>query len=53
MMLSELAAKIQNAGDLDAARMIIELRVAPSQPLAFLTVRLVQTGTGTLQVLTS
>jgi hypothetical protein len=41
------------AGDLDAARMIIELRVAPSQPLAFLTVRLVQTGTGTLQVLTS
>ena len=41
------------AGDLDAGRLIVELRVAPSQPLAFLTVRLVQTGTGTLQVLTS
>ncbi len=40
------------AGDLDDGRLIIELRVAPSQPLAFLTVRLVQTGTGTLQVLT-
>ncbi len=41
------------AGDLDAGRLIVELRIAPSQPLAFLTVRLVQTGTGTLQVLTS
>ncbi len=40
------------AGDLDDGRLIVELRVAPSQPLAFLTVRLVQTGTGALQVLT-
>jgi hypothetical protein len=40
------------AGDLDAGRLIIELRVAPSQPLAFLTIRLAQTGAGTLQVLT-
>ena len=40
------------AGDLDEGRLIVELRVAPSQPLAFLTVRLVQTGAGTLQVLT-
>lgn len=31
-------------GDLDAGRLIVELRVAPAQPLAFLTVRLVQIG---------
>jgi hypothetical protein len=30
--------------DLDQGRFILELRVAPSRPLAFLTVRLVQTG---------
>jgi phage tail sheath protein FI len=40
------------AADLDAGRLIVELLVAPSQPLAFLTVRLVQSGTGTLQVTT-
>ena len=31
-------------GDLDAGRLIVELRVAPALPLAFLTVRLVQIG---------
>lgn len=30
--------------DLDAGRFIVEIRVAPSRPLEFLTVRLVQTG---------
>jgi hypothetical protein len=30
----------------DQGRLIVELRVAPSRPLAFLTVRLVQTGAG-------
>jgi phage tail sheath protein FI len=29
---------------MDQGRFIVELRVAPSLPLAFLTVRLVQTG---------
>ncbi|MBC8161773.1 MAG: phage tail sheath family protein, partial [Roseiflexaceae bacterium] len=32
------------SGDLDAGRLIVELRVAPVQPLSFLTVRLVQIG---------
>jgi len=40
------------ADDLDQGRLIVELRVAPSQPLAFLTVLLVQSGTGTVQVIT-
>jgi hypothetical protein len=35
---------------LDAGRLIVELQVAPSRPLAFLTVRLVRTGEGSLQV---
>jgi phage tail sheath protein FI len=30
----------------DLGRLVVELRVAPSRPLAFLTVRLVQTGAG-------
>jgi phage tail sheath protein FI len=30
----------------DQGRFIVELRVAPSRPLAFLTVRLVQSGAG-------
>ena len=34
----------------DAGRLIVELQVAPSRPLAFLTVRLVRTGEGALQV---
>jgi phage tail sheath protein FI len=33
--------------DLDAGRLVVELKVAPSRPLVFLTVRLVQTGDGT------
>jgi len=33
---------------LDAGRLIIELRVAPSQPMMFITVRLVQTAEGAL-----
>lgn len=32
------------AQDLDAGRFIVEIRVAPSRPMAFITVRLVQTG---------
>lgn len=32
--------------NVDQGRLVIELRVAPSRPLAFLTVRLVQTGAG-------
>jgi hypothetical protein len=35
---------------IDAGRLIVELKVAPSRPLAFLTVRLVRTGEGSLQV---
>jgi phage tail sheath protein FI len=35
---------------IDAGRLIVELKVAPSQPLAFLTVRLVQAGDGNLTV---
>jgi hypothetical protein len=38
--------------DLDQGRLIVELKVAPSRPLAFLTVLLVQDGTGTVQVST-
>lgn len=34
----------------DAGRLIVELRVAPSLPLSFLTVRLTRTGAGALQV---
>jgi hypothetical protein len=40
------------ADDLDQGRLVVELRVAPSLPLVFLTVLLVQSGTGTLQVTT-
>jgi phage tail sheath protein FI len=32
----------------DAGRLLVELRVAPSQPLAFLDVRLLQSGDGRL-----
>lgn len=35
---------------IDAGRLIVELKVAPSRPLAFLTVRIVRTGEGSLQV---
>jgi phage tail sheath protein FI len=35
---------------IDAGRLVVELQVAPSRPLAFLTVRLVRTGEGSLQV---
>ena len=38
--------------DLDQGRLVVELRVAPSYPLAFLTILLVQSGTGTVQVIT-
>lgn len=34
----------------DAGRLIVELRVAPSRPLAFLTVRLVRAGDGTVRL---
>ncbi|HZT75353.1 MAG TPA: hypothetical protein VFA27_01750 [Vicinamibacterales bacterium] len=37
---------VNTANDRDQGRFIVELRVAPSQPLAFLTVRLVQEGSG-------
>jgi hypothetical protein len=36
--------------DLDQGRLVVELRVAPSLPLEFLTIRLVREGAGTLQV---
>jgi hypothetical protein len=35
---------------IEAGRLIVELKVAPSRPLAFLTVRLVRTAEGSLQV---
>jgi phage tail sheath protein FI len=38
------------AGDLEQARLVVELRVAPSHPLSFLTVRLVRSGAGSLHV---
>jgi hypothetical protein len=37
-------------GDVDHGRLVVELRVAPARPLAFLTVRLVRSGAGTLQL---
>lgn len=37
-------------GSLAAGRLIVELQVAPSRPLAFLTVRLVRAGDGTVRV---
>lgn len=38
--------------DLDQGRLIVELRVAPTSPLEFLTVRLVREGAGTVQLIT-
>ena len=38
------------AADEDAGRLVVELRVAPSRPLEFLTVRLVRTSTGRLSL---
>jgi hypothetical protein len=35
---------------IDAGRLIVQLQVAPSRPLAFLTVRLVRAGDGTVRV---
>jgi phage tail sheath protein FI len=39
-------ASVNTAQGVDNGRFVVELRVAPSRPLAFLTVRLVQTGAG-------
>jgi hypothetical protein len=39
-------ASVNDAASIDAGRCIVELRYAPSRPLAFLTVRLVQRGSG-------
>jgi hypothetical protein len=36
----------------EAGRLIVELRVAPSRPLAFLTIRLVRAGDGAVRVVT-
>ena len=36
----------------EAGRFIVELKVAPSRPLVFLTIRLARSGSGTLQVAT-
>lgn len=43
-------ATVNPPQSVDAGRLIVELRVAPSQPLTFMTVRLVQVGDRTLQV---
>jgi phage tail sheath protein FI len=40
----------QPSGAADDGRLIIELQVAPSRPLSFLTIRLERSGTGTVQV---
>ncbi|HYH78820.1 MAG TPA: hypothetical protein VEX86_03465 [Longimicrobium sp.] len=37
---------VNPAGGVELGRFVVELRVAPSRPMAFLTVRLVQTGAG-------
>jgi phage tail sheath protein FI len=37
---------VNPAGNVELGRLVVELRVAPSRPLAFLTVRLVQSGAG-------
>jgi phage tail sheath protein FI len=37
-------ATVNPRGSVDQGRLIIELRVAPAQPMAFITVRLVQLG---------
>jgi hypothetical protein len=39
-----------SAADRDHGRLVVELRVAPAHPLAFLTVRLVRTGAGKVSV---
>jgi hypothetical protein len=41
-------AGVNPAVDVDAGRFVVELQVAPAQPLVFLRVRLVQTGSGAL-----
>jgi hypothetical protein len=38
------------AGDVEGGRLVVELRIAPARPLAFVTVRLVGTGNGRLSV---
>ena len=35
---------------MEQGRFIVELRVAPAQPLTFVTIRLMQTGNGNLAV---
>ncbi len=44
---------VNTLANMDGGQLIVELRVAPSRPLVFLSVRLVQTGTGGLAVETA
>jgi phage tail sheath protein FI len=46
----ETGSPPNTAKSVDAGRLIVELKVAPSRPLTFLTVRLVRTGEGSLRV---
>jgi hypothetical protein len=41
---------VNTSSDIDRGRFIVELQVAPSKPLSFLTIRLVQTGPGQLEL---
>jgi phage tail sheath protein FI len=41
---------VNTSSDIDRGRFIVELQVAPSKPLNFLTIRLVQTGPGQLEL---
>jgi hypothetical protein len=41
---------VNTSSDIDRGRFIVELQVAPSKPLSFLTIRLIQTGPGQLEV---
>ncbi|MGY1727840.1 hypothetical protein ACI79J_12800 [Geodermatophilus sp. SYSU D01062] len=45
-----VAGDVLDPGGAAAGRFVVELRVAPAQPLAFLRVRLVQSGAGALSV---
>jgi hypothetical protein len=45
-----VGAEVNTPQSVDLGRLIIELRVAPSRPMAFITVRLVQAGTDRLVI---
>ena len=43
-------SSVNTAAGIDSGRFIVDIKIAPSLPMTFLTVRLVQTGDGTAVV---